>query len=296
MIVILLLIVGFTLPHSAYAASLFFSPEEKKVNVDDHFFVEIFVESKTKAMNAVDGIIRYPTDLLDSIKISTTGSSVNFWLVKPAESEPGLIHFQGAILNPGYKGDRAKIFSIEFSGKKEGIASLEFSKGIILANDGKGTDISSVNKNSEISIKNSLGMFDKKLVKTENSKSVYYIRGNRRYIFLNEQIYKTWYPDFSSVQLISETKIAEYMIGGRVKPYPNRMMIKMKTDPRVYVVSDAGKIRWVTSEALAQELFGHAWAKKIVDISDAEIAGFELGAPLEKIEDLPHKAYTEVVI
>lgn len=99
--------------------------------------------------------------------------------------------------------------------------------------------------------------------------AVYYLGADgKRYVFPNEKTYKTWYDDFSSVQSISQTEMESYPIGGNVTYRPGVKMVKITTDPKVYVVAKNGTLRWVKSEAVARDLYGDNWNKMIDDVPD----------------------------
>ena len=53
----------------------------------------------------------------------------------------GNVYFAGVILNPGYKGGGAKIFSVNFRVKASGDAFITVANGSVLANDGSGTQV-----------------------------------------------------------------------------------------------------------------------------------------------------------
>jgi hypothetical protein len=58
-------------------------------------------------------------------------------------------------------------------------------------------------------------------------------------------------------------------------------LIKIQTDPRVYFVADnLGTIRWVTSEAVAERLFGLDWAGRVKDVADSFFINYRIGAPI----------------
>lgn len=127
----------------AHAASLVVSPNTGNFNVGDTFPVSVYAVSSDQALNALSGRINYPADKLTVVSVSKSSSIVNFWTIDPGEyaSEPGVIRFEGVVLNPGYKGSRGSIFSITFKVKSQGSASVNFLSASILANDGKGTNI-----------------------------------------------------------------------------------------------------------------------------------------------------------
>lgn len=133
----------FIMPFSAaYAATLMTVPAAASHPVGEVFSVAISVNSSGSSINAVSGTLLYPNDVLQVISLSKASSIMNFWVTEPSFSTAsGKIHFEGIVLNPGYKGSSGTILTVTFKGKKEGIASLSFQSSSVLANDGEGTNV-----------------------------------------------------------------------------------------------------------------------------------------------------------
>lgn len=273
------------IPNNVHAAYFFADSESNSFHFENEYTVNIELNSENKAVNAVTGFIFFENKNVDIVHIDTAKSVLDLWTVKPIMVNNS-VHFEGLILNPGYNGTSGHIFSLKFRTKKMGDESLVFSGTSILANDGKGTNVLTKNKNFSFSISPVKDPLDMKIVRAGNSKSVYLIKNNRRLVFLNDRIYKTWFADFKDVVVVSESVLANYLIGGFVKPKPNMLMFKITTDPRVYLVSEKGELRWLVNEAVAQSIFGSGWANQVVDISDAEIAGYALGKPITSKNDV----------
>jgi len=119
------------------------------------------------------------------------------------------------------------------------------------------------------------------LVKGGSSPSVYYCGADgKRYVFVNDKDYFSWYPDFSTVTTISDDALGSIMIGGNVTYRPGSRMVKIVSDPRVYVVARGGVLRWVETEAEAASLYGADWNKTIDDISDSFFVNYKVGTPI----------------
>lgn len=126
----------------AYAASLYFWPSSGNHNAGSSFQTTIFVKSEDQAMNAVSGVLTFPTDKLEVTSLSKSGSVISFWAQDPSFSNAtGTINFEGVALNPGYTGKAGKILTVSLRAKKPGDAALQWATGSVLANDGLGTPI-----------------------------------------------------------------------------------------------------------------------------------------------------------
>lgn len=125
--------------HAASPDALMLTAPQNTINVGENMVVTVSVASPNQAMNAVSGSITF-SGALSVESISTAGSIVNFWTQQP-RAAGNRIHFEGIVLNPGYYGPKAKIFTITFTAKRAGSSTIFFDDGAILANDGFGTNI-----------------------------------------------------------------------------------------------------------------------------------------------------------
>lgn len=132
---------GAALPARAASPSLIFSSAPQGIRVGDRITISIQAASADQAVNAVSGAVSYPESLLDVVSVSKEGSIVNLWTDDPHVASGGKVLFEGVILNPGYQGAAGRLFSVTFEGKRAGTATLSFSEGSLLANDGLGTNI-----------------------------------------------------------------------------------------------------------------------------------------------------------
>lgn len=113
--------------------------------------------------------------------------------------------------------------------------------------------------------------------------AVYYFASNgKRYVFPNDKAYFTWYKDFSTVKTIPDRSLSAIPLGGNVTYRPGVKMVKITTDPRVYVVDQGGVLRQVMSEQLAETLYGLSWKSKIDDIADAFFINYKVGNPVQQ--------------
>jgi hypothetical protein len=129
------------------------------------------------------------------------------------------------------------------------------------------------------------------LIKRADHPAVYYFASNgRRYVFPNENVFRTWYSDFSSVQTVTADELAAITIGGNVTYRPGSRMIKIDTDPSVYAISRGGILRFISSEAVAAAIFGSGWASLIDDIPDAFFVNYTDGSPITSAADYDRTA------
>lgn len=120
-----------------------------------------------------------------------------------------------------------------------------------------------------------------RLIKQVGSSAVYYlVDDGRRYVFPNEKVYFTWNSNFDGVAEVSVSEIAEYPIAGNITYKPGSKLVKLQSDSRVYAVANRKLLRWITSEAIARELYGPNWNRMVHDVPDAFFVDYEIGRPI----------------
>ncbi len=125
------------------------------------------------------------------------------------------------------------------------------------------------------------------LIKGDLQSSVYYFAPDgKRYVFPNEKTYFTWYKDFKTVKTISNKRLSALPLGRSNVTYrPGVKMVKITTDPRTYAVDRGGILRQVSSEQLAQTLYGLNWKDKIDDVPDAFFSNYRIGTEINNSLD-----------
>lgn len=110
--------------------------------------------------------------------------------------------------------------------------------------------------------------------------AVYYCgTDGKRYVFPDQQTYFSWYPDFKGVVGIDAATLAKIRLGGNITYKPGSL-VKIQTDPKVYVVSKGGLLRWVQTEQAARTLFGSGWAKLVRDVPEVFFLNYVIGPPI----------------
>jgi|JI8StandDraft_1071087.scaffolds.fasta_scaffold00040_23 hypothetical protein len=124
-------------------------------------------------------------------------------------------------------------------------------------------------------------------VATLSDTAVYYYASNgKRFVFPNDKVFFTWYPDFSSVQTITLEQMSMIPIGGNVTYRPGSKLVKFQTDTKTYLPTKGGVLRWVTSEQIARQWFGANWNANVDDISEAFFSNYSIGAAVNNALDV----------
>jgi len=120
------------------AAEVSFDTKTQEIKANQLFEVGVFINTDEESINAIEGKITFPQDLLEVKKVNDGNSIINFWIEKP-KIESGQIVFSG-IVPGGYNDGQGLIFSITFLAKKEGSGAIKFGEVKALRNDGQGTE------------------------------------------------------------------------------------------------------------------------------------------------------------
>ncbi len=151
----LVLVVAMGIPTLASAATLLFTPSSGSMAVGSTFPVSVYVSSPAQSINAVSGVVSFPTNVLEVTGLSKTNSIINMWAQEPSFSNAnGYIAFEGVVFNPGFQGMQGTIVTVTFRVRAAGNGQILLSSGSVLANDGKGTNILNALGNARFSLEN----------------------------------------------------------------------------------------------------------------------------------------------
>lgn len=121
------------------------------------------------------------------------------------------------------------------------------------------------------------------LIRGQSFTAVYFYGADGfRYVFPNDKTYFTWYKNFDTVKWVTDADLTKIQIGGNVTYKPGVKMIKINSDPRVYVVAKGGLIRAVESETVAKALYGATWNKQIDDVADGFFSNYKIGGTIDE--------------
>ncbi len=143
-IVLILLIICLwpQISKSAGGAVLYLAPISESRQVGETFDLAVRVDSSNQAINAVSGVLNFSQNNLEVANISKAGSVLSLWVDGPIfNNDKGEIRFSGGLPSPGFQGTAGTILHIIFKAKSAGVGSIIWKKGVVLANDGSGTNI-----------------------------------------------------------------------------------------------------------------------------------------------------------
>jgi len=126
---------------SVSAAELFFEPKTQELGVDQQFQVDLILDTENEEINAIEGKVIFPENLLELKEIRDGATIINFWIERPKIEHAGIVAFSG-IIPGGYTGEKGLIFSAVFQSKNQGEDTIKIQEAKTLLNDGKGTPAS----------------------------------------------------------------------------------------------------------------------------------------------------------
>ncbi len=142
------LLAFFSVSH-VQAATFYFQPAVVKMGIGDSARVEVIMDSPEN-VNAVEGVVKFPGNLLEALNINDAGSVISLWIQRPTIVE-GQIVFSGAIPG-GYPAFGGHLFSVDFKAKKFGTGSVVAGSVSALLNDGQGSSATVVVKKLSVII------------------------------------------------------------------------------------------------------------------------------------------------
>ncbi len=125
-------------PGIAFAADISIISKESVVGIGEFVHVQVSISSEQEAINAVEGSIVFPADLLELSRIEDGNSTILFWLERPKERIKGELYFSG-IIPGGYQKSDGNVFQLVFKVRGSGKVTIQGKDMRVLKNDGDGT-------------------------------------------------------------------------------------------------------------------------------------------------------------
>lgn len=204
------------------------------------------------------------------IVTATANDGTYTWTV-PSVVEPSvMVRAQGTDLVTVLATDNSDVFSIATAST---------------ATDDNGTDDGSTDSSGGTSVPVTLlpaGSF----MKASSWNTVYYIdtTGARR-PFLDAQTFFTYATSFAVVMDVEDSYLANYPIGEPMLPKAGAVLVKIQSVNKVYILGDNGELHWITSEALANALYGSDWASYVIDVPPTAWSHFTVGSDITTTAD-----------
>ncbi len=124
----------------ALAAELLLEMGNREFAPGEEFLTSVFLNTAGESVNALEGTLFFPEELLEVKTVRDGNSIINFWIERPAIGQAGTIIFSG-ITPGGYQGAKGLLFSVIFQTKTSGQGAIGIRAAKVLRNDGEGTSV-----------------------------------------------------------------------------------------------------------------------------------------------------------
>lgn len=105
-------------------------------------------------------------------------------------------------------------------------------------------------------------------------RTVYYYHGPTRHAFINERVFKSWYPGSVSILEMSAGNLNAIPPGKYVPYKPGSRLLKNFGNPKVYAVDDNADLCWIPNEIEARRLYGYHWPTQVDELSSGVLAQY----------------------
>jgi len=135
------------------------------------------------------------------------------------------------------------------------------------------------------------------LVKGSNSFVYLYATNDKRYVFTNEDVITSWFTSFDGGQLgdlqnvcntvneLSDVELASITIGGNVTIRPGSDIVKIASDPALYVVARGKVLRKLATADLAEKIYPGSSAQRTRVIPEAFFVNYSIGLDVSNASD-----------
>ncbi|MBI1908300.1 hypothetical protein HYS28_02700 [Candidatus Uhrbacteria bacterium] len=119
--------------------------------------------------------------------------------------------------------------------------------------------------------------------------TVYYLEGQDdgsivRRPFMDSQTYFTYFDSWDEVETVTDATLPTLTLGAPMLPQAGVVLVKIQSVAKVYAIEGDGELRWVTSESVAEEIYGEDWADYVIDIPDTLWPRFDQGDDIDSDE------------
>lgn len=124
------------------------------------------------------------------------------------------------------------------------------------------------------------------IIKTTGSSTVYYYGDDGfRHAFPNEATYWSWYDNYDSLRVVTDSFLASLPLGDNVTLRPGSALVRFTTDNNVYAVDEGAKLRKYLTAYLTLLDYGTNWTSLFVTLPDVWRGNYGTGADITEAGD-----------
>lgn len=122
-----------------------------------------------------------------------------------------------------------------------------------------------------------------RLVKAAADANVYLAADDgKRYIIPSEEVFRTWYVDFSSVRPIAKSDLAAMPLAGNLVFKPGTL-VKAASSSRVLLAGTDGALHRVTDVSVLDTMLGKNWSDRVTFAADQIVGSYRNGQDITDI-------------
>lgn len=145
-----------------------------------------------------------------------------------------------------------------------------------------------IQKNNGLDSGYSIKLVSGSLIRGETLDWVYwYAHNGQRYAFPNFDVLQSWFPSFDEKQIlkITDRQMASIALAGNMLYRPGSRLIKISSDPKIYVIGQNGLLHWIHPEAVIREIYGFNWKSKLATVKDVYFVDYSMGRDISNAAD-----------
>ncbi|PJE76923.1 hypothetical protein COV05_01875 [Candidatus Uhrbacteria bacterium CG10_big_fil_rev_8_21_14_0_10_48_16] len=122
-----------------------------------------------------------------------------------------------------------------------------------------------------------------------DASGIYLVTDGSIWLIPDETVYFTWFDSWNETLDVSQATIDAYLSSyefrGDLKIAPGTR-VKATTSTKVFVVGSDYKLHWITSETVANDIYGSGWNQGIVEVNDTYLWKYATGDDVNSSDDV----------
>ena len=122
-----------------------------------------------------------------------------------------------------------------------------------------------------------------------NSEGIYLVEDGSMWLIPDPTVYFTWFDSWDDTLEVSQATINVYLETNDYKgdlKLAAGSRVKSDVSNKVYVVGSDGKLHWITSETVADEIYGSDWNKGIIKVTSTYLWKYATGSSVSSTADV----------
>lgn len=152
--ILLVVAAGVTAGRSVRAAVVSLSPPGLTIARGETVPVQVVVDTEGASVNVIQGVVTYPTELVDIVEVRRGSSVLKLWTEPPTvDHAAGTVRFVGGIPNGRIAHD-AEVLTLLVAGQHSGsgLIGIDSAQTAVLLNDGAGTPTSVSGRSTALTV------------------------------------------------------------------------------------------------------------------------------------------------